>query len=52
MYSRSVIILEDETRAANHLQRMLAKVAPEMTILAKLESVRDGVKYLQILSKP
>jgi len=52
MYSRSVIILEDETRAANHLQRMLAKVAPEMTILAKLESVRDGVKYLQNNPEP
>jgi two-component system LytT family response regulator len=47
-----IIILEDETRAANHLQRMLAKVAPEMTILAKLESVRDGVKYLQTNPEP
>ena len=42
-----VIILEDETRAANHLERLLTKVAPNMIIVAKLESVRDGVKYLQ-----
>jgi DNA-binding LytR/AlgR family response regulator len=47
-----VLIFEDETRAANHLQRLLAKVAPEMTILAKLESVRDGVKYLQNNPEP
>jgi len=47
-----IIILEDETRAANHLQRLLAKVAPEMIIVAKLESVRDGVKYLQNNPEP
>ncbi|HCY43579.1 MAG TPA: DNA-binding response regulator [Prolixibacteraceae bacterium] len=47
-----VLIFEDETRAANHLQRLLAKVAPEMTIVAKLESVRDGVKYLQNNPEP
>jgi DNA-binding LytR/AlgR family response regulator len=46
------IILEDETRAANHLQRLLARVAPEMVIVAKLESVRDGVKYLQTNPEP
>jgi DNA-binding LytR/AlgR family response regulator len=47
-----IIILEDETRAANHLERLLARVAPEMTIVAKLESVRDGVKYLQNNPEP
>jgi len=47
-----VIILEDEARAANHLQRLLAKVAPEMTVMAKLESVREGVKYLQSNPEP
>jgi DNA-binding LytR/AlgR family response regulator len=47
-----VIILEDETRAANHLERLLAKVAPAMTVLAKIESVRDGVKYLQTHPEP
>jgi two-component system LytT family response regulator len=41
-----VIILEDEPRAANHLERLLAKVAPNMTVIAKLDSVRDGLKYL------
>ncbi len=47
-----VIILEDETRAANHLERLLAKVAPEIRVIAKLESVRDGVKYLQSNPEP
>jgi len=47
-----VLILEDETRAANHLERLLAKVAPTILVIAKLESVRDGVKYLQTNPEP
>ncbi len=47
-----VLILEDETRAANHLERLLAKVAPTILVIAKLESVRDGVKYLQNNPEP
>ena len=47
-----VIILEDEKRAANLLERLLAKVAPHMTVIARLESVRDGVKYLQNNPEP
>ena len=47
-----VLILEDETRAANHLERLLAKVAPNLVVLAKIESVRDGVKYLQNNPEP
>lgn len=48
----NVILLEDETRAANHLERLLAKVAPDMRVVAKLESVRDGIKYLQNNPEP
>lgn len=47
-----IIILEDETRAANHLERLLAKVAPEMKVLARMETVRDAVKYLQTNTGP
>ncbi|HEX7585139.1 MAG TPA: response regulator, partial [Prolixibacteraceae bacterium] len=47
-----IIILEDETRAANHLVRLLAKVSPNMVVVARLESVRDGVKYLQNSPEP
>jgi len=48
----NVILLEDENRAANHLERLLSKVAPDMVVIAKLESVRDGVKYLQNNPEP
>lgn len=42
----NVVILEDESRAANYLERLILKVAPEMKVIAKLESVRDAVSYL------
>jgi DNA-binding LytR/AlgR family response regulator len=42
----NVIILEDEARAANHLTRLIAKIAPEIKIVAKLESVRNAVTFL------
>jgi DNA-binding LytR/AlgR family response regulator len=48
----NVLIFEDETRAANHLERLLAKVAPEMKVIARIESVRDGVKFLQSNQEP
>jgi DNA-binding LytR/AlgR family response regulator len=41
-----VIILEDESRAANYLERLILKAAPEMKVVAKLESVRDAVPFL------
>ena len=47
-----VIIFEDEPRAARHLERLLTRVAPAMKVIAKLESVRDGVKYLQDNPEP
>jgi DNA-binding LytR/AlgR family response regulator len=42
----NVIILEDETRAANYLERLILKVAPEMKVVAKLETVRNAVQFL------
>jgi len=42
-----VIILEDETRAANYLERLILKVAPEMKVVAKIETVRDAVPFLK-----
>lgn len=41
-----IIILEDETRAANYLERLILKAAPEMKVVAKIESVRDAVLFL------
>jgi len=43
----NVAILEDEPRAANHLERLLAKIAPTMKVVARIDSVRDSLKYLQ-----
>jgi len=42
----NVIILEDESRAANYLERLIHKTAPEMKVVAKLEAVRDAVPFL------
>lgn len=41
-----ILIIEDEVRAANHLERLLKKIAPEMEVVARLESVRDSVEFL------
>jgi DNA-binding LytR/AlgR family response regulator len=46
------LIFEDETRAANHLERVLLKVAPEMKVIARIESVRDGIRFLQTNTEP
>ncbi len=44
----NVVILEDESRAANHLERLIARVAPEMKVIARIESVRDAVPFLKL----
>lgn len=41
-----ILIIEDEVRAASHLERLLKKIAPEMEVIARLESVRDSVEFL------
>ncbi|MCB9023999.1 MAG: response regulator transcription factor [Lentimicrobiaceae bacterium] len=43
-----VLIIEDEARAARHLERLLSKVAPDMDVVASLESVRDSVDFLSL----
>lgn len=47
-----IVIMEDEKRAASHLERLLAKVAPDMKVVARIESVRDGIKYLRTNPEP
>ncbi|MEN8226869.1 MAG: LytTR family DNA-binding domain-containing protein [Bacteroidota bacterium] len=42
----NVLILEDENRAANHLERLIHAVAPDMTVVGKLETVRESIEYL------
>ena len=43
----NVVILEDENRAANHLQRLIASTAPEMKVISVFETVRDSVEFLK-----
>ena len=40
------IILEDESRAANYLERWLLKVAPEISVIARLETIRQAFPFL------
>jgi len=41
-----VLIIEDEPRAANRLEKLIAEVSDDMEVIAKLESVRDVVEFL------
>jgi DNA-binding LytR/AlgR family response regulator len=43
----TVIILEDENRAVNHLKRLIDRVAPEMEVSAVFETVREALEYLE-----
>ena len=43
----NAIIIEDEYLAATELERLLGEVAPEITILATLDSVSESVKWLK-----
>ena len=42
----NVLILEDENRAANHLERLIYAVAPDMNVVSKVETVRESIEYL------
>jgi len=46
-----VLIIEDEKRAANHLERLLNQVSPDVEVLHRLESVRDAVLFLSARPK-
>ena len=41
------IIIEDEKRAANRLARVLKEVAPEIKIIAMMESIKESVLFLE-----
>jgi DNA-binding LytR/AlgR family response regulator len=42
-----VIIIEDETPAANRLAKMLHSISDEMEVVKRLDSVESGVTYLK-----
>ncbi len=48
----NVIILEDEPRAASHLERLLNNIDPNITVVARLESVREGIQFLKSKTEP
>ena len=41
------IILEDESRAVNHLLRLIGRVAPHINVCASFETVREAIVYLE-----
>ena len=43
----NAVIIEDEYLAATELERLLGEIAPEVVILAKLDSVSESVKWLK-----
>ncbi len=43
----NVVILEDEHRAANRLELLIKKLAPEMRIIGVFESVRDAIAFFR-----
>ncbi len=42
----NILIIEDESLAADKLERMLKEVDPSINIMAKLGSIKDSVKWL------
>lgn len=47
-----VVIIEDETAAAQNLKSMLADMFPQMTVLATIESVVDAVEWFENNATP
>lgn len=47
-----IIVIEDELKAAKSLMDMIAKIRPESTIEAQLESIESAVDYLSTNQEP
>ncbi len=45
-----VLIIEDEVLAANRLEKQLNEIAPEISIPAKIGSIKESVKWLMVNS--
>jgi DNA-binding LytR/AlgR family response regulator len=43
----NILIIEDEERAANRLERLVLELNPTYKIIGKLESVKEGLYFLQ-----
>ena len=42
-----IIIIEDEKLSADHLELLLKKIDPEIEVLARIDSVKNSVQFLQ-----
>jgi len=44
----NILIVEDEALAADRLEKILKEITPEITVLAKLGSIKESVKWLML----
>ncbi|TAL76192.1 MAG: response regulator transcription factor [Bacteroidetes bacterium] len=44
----NILIIEDESLAADRLEKILNEIAPDIKVLAKLGSVKESVKWLML----
>ena len=42
-----VVIIEDEHRAAQRLEKLIQLIAPEMEVVERIDSVRDAIEYFE-----
>jgi len=52
MFNMKVLIVEDETAAAENLQEILQEIDPTIEVLGNTESVQQTVRWLQQNAKP
>ena len=43
----NIIIIEDESRAANRLEKILLEIVPNLNVLAKIETVEESISFLE-----
>jgi DNA-binding LytR/AlgR family response regulator len=47
-----ILIIEDEPRAANRLQRLILQLDPGLEVLAKIGTVREAIDWLSVNAAP
>src|SRR5689334_15486671 len=48
----NVLIIEDEPLAADRLERLVREIQPEVTVLSKIDSVKQAVEWITAHSAP
>lgn len=49
---RTILIIEDEAIAAEHLRRLLLSIMPDATVLPPLQSIEESVEYFKAADNP